>query len=107
MEYMDMVSKIVAAEHTATELVQEGKAREEHLKGDLDHQVADMRERYLERARHRLGLVAETEEAAACESIASLDRKFQTSMEQVEDAYAKNRDGWVDTLFTMIVGAKP
>lgn len=107
MEYMDMVSKIVAAEHAATELVQEGKTREDNLKADLDHQVTDMRDRYLDRARHRLTLVAETEEQAAQESIERLDKRFETAMAEVESAYEKNKEQWVDTLFTMIVGAQP
>lgn len=107
MEYMDMVSKIIAAEHAATELVEEGKTRAETLRDGLDSARSDMRERYLERARHRLELVRETEERAATESVARLDTRLHDAMAEVEAAYHKNKDSWVDTLFTMIVGTQP
>lgn len=49
MEYADMISRIVAAEHNARALVQQAKEKESHLQEDLDGDLARMRESYLER----------------------------------------------------------
>ena len=77
MEYADMISRIVAAEHNARALVQQAKEKESHLQEDLDGDLARMRESYLERARHRLSLVEQEEQAAAAESIQRWDQKLE------------------------------
>ena len=49
----------------------------------------------------------QTEQAGAEETIAQLDEKQRQAMKRVEAVYEKNRDKWVDTLFSMIVGVQP
>lgn len=107
MEYVDLVSRIVTAEHSAKELVQEAKERESHLQEDLDREIAAMRESYTARAERRLELVRQTEQAAAVEAMAAMDVRLEQSMAAVEASYERNRERWVDTLFTMIVGVQP
>ena len=107
MEYADMISRIVAAEHNARALVQQAKEKESHLQEDLDGDLARMRESYLERARHRLSLVEQEEQAAAAESIQRWDQKLEEALSAVESSYEKNKERWVDTLVSMIVGTEP
>ena len=102
-----MVNQIVTAEHSAKALAEEGRQRQEQLRSGLEQEVADLREGYLKRARHRIELVEETEQAGAEEDIAKLDEKQRRAMANVEAVYEKNRDQWVDTLFSMIAGVKP
>ena len=61
----------------------------------------------MQRASRRVELVEETERAGAEEEMARLDEKQRRAMERVEAAYGKNRDQWVDTIFTLITGVKP
>ena len=49
----------------------------------------------------------QTEQAAAAEDVARWDKKLEAAMAEVEAAYEKNKNRWVDALFTMIVGVKP
>ena len=57
--------------------------------------------------RLRLEQVQQTEEAAAEEALDRLDRKLEQTMRAVEASYEKNKERWVDTLFSMIVGTEP
>lgn len=107
MEYLDMVNQIVAAEHNAKALAEEGRQRQEQLQAGLEREIADLRENYMQRARHRVELVEETERDGAEEDMAKLDEKQRRAMERVEAAYEKNRDQWVETLFSLIAGVKP
>lgn len=59
------------------------------------------------RARQRLEQVQQTEEAAAEEALDRLDRKLEQTMRAVEASYEKNKERWVDTLFSLIVGVQP
>ena len=103
MDYAEMVSQIMAAEQGAKVLAEESRARRQQLQAGLDEEISAMRESYLARARQRLEQVQQTEEAAAEEA---LDRLEQT-MRAVEASYEKNKERWVDTLFSLIVGVQP
>lgn len=47
------------------------------------------------------------EQAAAAESIQRWDQKLEEALSAVESSYEKNKERWVDTLFSMIVGTAP
>lgn len=106
MDYAEMVSQIMAAEQGAKVLAEESRARRQQLQAGLEQEISAMRESYLARARQRLEQVQQTEEAAAEEALDRLDRKLQT-MHAVEVSYEKNKERWVDTLFSLIVGVQP
>ena len=107
MEFVELINQIVAAEQNASQLVQEAQSREAGLDGDLAQETADLRERYMERARRRVGIVEEIETAHAREEIAELDRHLQNSLDALNRAYESHRDQWVDTLLARIVGTTP
>lgn len=107
MDYAEMVSQIMAAEQGAKVLAEESRARRQQLQAGLDKEISAMRESYLARARQRLEQVQQTEEAAAEEALDRLDRKLEQTMRAVEASYEKNKERWVDTLFSLIVGVQP
>ena len=41
------------------------------------------------------------------EALDRLDRKLEQTMRAVEASYEKNKERWVDTLFSLIVGVQP
>lgn len=102
-----MVNQIITAEHSAKALAEEGRQKQEQMESGVEREVARLREDYMQRARHRLELVEETEQAGAEEEIVKLDEVQQRAMKAVEAVYEKNRDAWVDKLFAMIVGVEP
>ena len=53
MEYVDLVNKIVAAEHSAQEIAREVKEKQDSLDADLKLEVGKLREDYFARAKHR------------------------------------------------------
>ena len=107
MDYAEMVSQIMAAEQGAKVLAEESRARRQQLQAGLEHEISAMRVSYLARARQRLEPVQQTEEAAAEEALDRLDRKLEQTMRAVEASYEKNKERWVDTLFSLIVGVQP
>lgn len=104
MEYVDLVSKIVAAEHSAQDIAREAQEKQESLDADLKRDVTQLREDCMGRARHRIAMVEETEQAAAREDMAAWDKKLAKAMDDVESTYARNKDAWVDLLFHKVVG---
>lgn len=104
MEYVDLVNKIIDAEHSAKEIAREVQERKETLDADLERDVQQMRENYFARARHRIEEVEKTENLGAQQDIENWDQKLEAAMAKVELAYQRNREQWVDVLFSRIVG---
>ena len=104
MEYINLVNRIVDAEHSAKEIAREAREREQSLEKEIGQETDALRERYMARAHRRIEQVEQTESEAAAEAIAQLDLKLQQTMAAVESSYARDRDAWVDSLFSMIVG---
>ena len=100
MEYVDLVNKIVAAEHSAQEIAREVKEKQDSLDADLKLEVGKLREDYFA----RIDEVEKTEAAAAEEDMARWDKKRDQALAEVERAYAEHKDQWVELLFSRIVG---
>ena len=98
MEYIDLVKRIVAAEHSANELAQEAREKEAALDRDLARERSALRESYLERARRRVAIVEETEAKLAGESANAIDRRLDRAMQALELAYETHWDEWVEAL---------
>ena len=48
-EYIDLVSRIIAAEHTAQEIAREAQEKQQSLDADLERDISRMREDYFAR----------------------------------------------------------
>ena len=77
------------------------------MQAGLEKEVSALREDYMDRASHRLEEVQQTEDAAAQEALTRLDERLDRTMKAVEASYEKNKERWVDALFSMIVGVEP
>ena len=104
MEYVELVNKIIEAEHSAREIAQEAQEKEASLDQDLARDTQRLREDYFARADRRIQMVEQAEERSAQESMARSDQKLSEALASVESAYRRNRDRWVEILFRRIVG---
>ena len=107
MEYAQMVSQIMAAEQGAKALADEAREKGRQVQAGLEREETALRQDYMARADHRLKEVRETEDAASREAIAQLDQRLDRAARKMESVYEKNRDRWVDAMFTIIVGVEP
>lgn len=105
MEYVDLVNKIVTAEHNAQSIAREATEKQESLDADLNRDVEQFRADSFDRAKRRVELVDKTERAAAEEDSKAWDRRLEKAMSVVESAYAKGKEPWVEQLFRKVIGA--
>ena len=90
MDYAEMVSQIMAAEQGAKALADEAREKRQQMQAGLEKEVSALRE-----------------DAAAQEALTRLDERLDRTMKAVEASYEKNKERWVDALFSMIVGVEP
>ena len=107
MDYAELVNQILTAERGAKAMAEEAQERRQQLQKSLDREIDAMRQDYMARANHRLEEVRETEATASESAMQTMDQRLSHTMQRMEASYEKNKERWVDTLFTMIVGVKP
>lgn len=105
MEYMQLVSSIVAAERQAQSVAEEANAHMATLDADLAAETKALRASYQARARTRVEKVAGQEAQFAQESIERLSAGLEQDMAAMEARYQANRDQWAEELFRQIVGS--
>ncbi|MCI8538842.1 MAG: hypothetical protein HFF18_09325 [Oscillospiraceae bacterium] len=106
MEYMQLVSSIVAAERQAQSVASEANAHKATLDADLAAEKKMLRASYQARAKARVEKVAEQEAQFAQESIERLNAGLEQDMASIEALYQANRDQWAEELFRKIVGSQ-
>jgi DNA anti-recombination protein RmuC len=106
MEYMQLVSSIVAAEHQAQAIASEAKAKKKTLDADLAQETEALRASYQARAQARVEKVAAQEAQFTQESMEQLSKELDRDMARMEEHYQANRDRWVEELFHQGVGDK-
>lgn len=104
MEYMQLISSIMAAEHQAQAIASEAKARKKTLEADLARETETLRTAYQDRAKARVEKVAAQEAQFTQESIEQLNAELERDMARMEEHYQVNRDRWAEELFRRVVG---
>lgn len=98
----DMISKIVEMDEKAREL------NDEALKSKIDYEqeIAVAKQTiikdYLERARKRVQINAQSERDAAKKELAQT-REAHAKIEKLDDLYGSNCDSWVDEIFKRVI----
>ena len=104
MEHIEIINRIIEAEHRAQSIANAAREKQVRLANDLADERRKIRDELYARANRRIGLVREHEENVALEQIAALDQKLKGDMETLENSYHANRKRWLDELFQSIAG---
>ena len=91
MRHSDMLNSIVEAEHHA-------------LDEEVAQAVRQMEKEYEEKAKLRIEQAKREEEALRQRSLAELEGRLQSAMDDLEKKSQIQHDAWVDALFSHIVG---
>jgi flagellar biosynthesis/type III secretory pathway protein FliH len=107
MEYLNLVNRIIAAEHNAKEIVQETKDREAELEAGLQKELEEIRQKAAERAARHIAAAERQMNTQMEADLARWDARLKEAMARVDSADQKYRENWVDTLVCMIVKETP
>lgn len=99
----DMLKKIIDMDEKARELkakAQQDKAASEH---EIEQAKQALYEDYLNKARERAKQNAQAEQESADKEWEQTKALYQKMSDSLEAEYAKNRDGWIDTIFNNVI----
>ncbi len=100
----NMVKQIVDMDKKAREITDAAQLEKVQTEKDIVKRREDIRNEYLERARHRIALNEPKERAAAEEDWKKSAARYQELSAQLDSAYQKNVSKWVDQLVSRVIG---
>ena len=103
MEHINILNRIIEAEHKAQEIANEAKKKREDLPSNLKVEREKMLSSYMERAEKRLKAVRDQEEIIAAERIGELDAQLAADIENFKKLTDTKHNEWVSKLFESIV----
>lgn len=94
----DIIGDLIRMDEQARATVEGAAQRCDAAKAEIEEDALAMREKYLERARHRVEKVR-AQVQKDCESQAAhLQTSFDAAQAALDESYAKNRARWVDEI---------
>lgn len=107
MEYSELIQKILAAEQSAQEIMEDAQELQEKLEADFQREGEQLQAAYLERVRRRLSKAEQEEAEKARAAMEQLDEAQARAIAAVDRMQAEQEDAWVDALFHIVIGDAP
>lgn len=100
----DMIKKIVDIDKNARTLNDETQRENIDIVEQIAQRRKEIQEEYLSRARRRIELIREEEQAKADAILQTSKTSFARKSEALKKIYKENGDKWADTIFDRVIG---
>lgn len=100
----DIIKKIIEIDRMAQKITDDTIALRKEAEASIEADKQELREKYIEKARHRIGIMTETEENFLKEALATIDKRHTDVAADLNSVYEQNRQGWVNEIYTRVIG---
>ena len=100
----DIIQKIIEIDHMAQKMTDEALALKSEAEASIESDKKALREEYIEKARNRIRLTAETEEKFLASSLEDIRVKYAAVSQKLENVYENKHEKWVDELYSKVIG---
>lgn len=100
----DIIKKIIEIDRMAQKMTDESNALRDEAERAIESDKKKLRESYIERARHRISVIGETEEGFLKQGLDDIQKHYADVAEKLNEVYAAKRQGWVDEIYTKVIG---
>lgn len=103
MDYTMLIDRILEAERSARDVMEEVKIQKANFEAELEREKAAISQNYMDRAQTWLEELKNQEEEKKKRLIAAQNVRLADAQARMERAYTRYGDNWVDTLFHQTV----
>lgn len=100
----DIIQKIIEIDHMAQKLTDEALALKSEAEASIESDKKALRDNYIEKARNRMKLTAETEQNFLKEALEDINKKYAAVSQKLERVYESEHDRWVSELYNKVIG---
>lgn len=102
-ELQEVVQKILDVDAKAKKITSEALNTRNETEKTLAARKLELRENYLNRAKSRIEKMREEENRMAEEEIADAAKEHERLLQNLEEQYAAQKDGWIDAIFQQVI----
>ena len=102
MEHIDVINRIIEAEHRALAVVGEAQAQRERLPDIIAEAAERLRGEYLARADNEINAFRAAEDARADAVIDKTNAEHTVKMNELEALFLSRRDAWAERVFKTV-----
>lgn len=100
----DIIKKIIEIDRMAQKMTDETNTLRDEAERAIEADKKKLRESYIERARHRISVIGETEEGFLKQALEDIQKHYDTVAEKLDAVYGEKKQGWVDEIYNRVIG---
>lgn len=102
-ELQEVIQRILDTDAEAKKITLEANSFRKQIEQNLAERKAEMRERYLKKARRRIEQMKEEEAELAKEAIAAAENAHKAELDLLEQQYAAHKEEWTNEMFQWVI----
>ena len=100
----DIIKKIIEIDHMAQKMTDDALALKTQAESSIEHDKKALREEYIQRARKRIDVTAQTEEKFLEEALADIKTRYSGVTAVLNENYEKNHTQWAQEIYKRVIG---
>jgi hypothetical protein len=100
----DIIQKIIEIDQRAQKMTDDALALKAEAEASIESDKKALRENYIEKARKRISVTAETEQKFLSETLDEITKKYAAVSQKLEGVYERDHDRWVNELYNKVIG---
>ncbi|CDZ24457.1 hypothetical protein CCDG5_1343 [[Clostridium] cellulosi] len=100
----DIIKKIIEIDKTAQKMTNDALALKEQIKSSIEQDKKDLRDKYIQRARRRIEVTAQTEEKFLQEALDEIKARYDGISTKLKEQYELNHERWAEEIYKRVIG---
>ena len=100
----DIIKKIIEIDHMAQKMSDESISLKKEAEIAVKSDAKVLREKYIQKARNRIRVNAETEGKFLAHTLDEIQSKTDETELKLKDIYSHNKDKWADEIYNRVLG---
>jgi len=104
IEVQDIIKKIIEIDKTAQKMTNDALALKEQIKSSIEQDKKDLRDKYIQRARRRIEVTAQTEEKFLQDALDEIKARYDGISTKLKEQYELNHERWAEEIYKRVIG---
>jgi len=100
----DIIKKIIEIDHMAQKMTDDALALKGEAESSIEQNKKELREKYIQRAKKRIDVTAETEKKFLDEALEEIKTKYDGVALVLNEDYDKNHARWAREIYKRVIG---
>lgn len=102
----NILGRLVEMDRKACAMVDNAEEELDLTVANMEREIEEFKSSYAEKAKHRIGIVRDTEQKASDTESGNIVQRYDSLMQNLETVYNQNHTLWEDELFQRCTAAR-